>query len=630
LKELETNFRAIIIIVIVSLASLFKAGFDHDVVYYLLALGLGGMAIISGKSNHGIGVSKNSPLVFFAIFVLWSALSFVWSIHYVRTIIELLQLVLVGLVFFVSFILDDEGKYKTITIVGLVSSLIALLGILEYIFISSGRIVSTFTNPNPFGTYLLILFLFYWGFTLRDTRKSLIAVSLIFIVSFFLTGSRGAYFALTIAIPILFLGIEKASKKAAVLKTVLIIGSGLGITRILMFVAPIIQKNLGLDLSIIDNLLRISSLIGSSSFGRLEFWKTALRVTVERPLTGYGLGTFFQSYYIGYGGNQWFSRFAHNHYLQTLAELGIVGFILFIAFIISTLYVFWKVYKSREYPHYFIGIIAAFIGFLAHIFIEFSWNFPAVTVTMFWMLGMGVGLDKFDGSFFVIKPIQLRIVSIMLLCLTIWQFGSNKAYLIGIEYAEQGRIEESTEVFKLINSVYPINSNGFKLEAENYYRLFSEDKDETTLQESILLMEKAITRAPYNSELHSNLGKLYQIKGDFSKAEEHYLIGVRYASYVTNRYVDLAQFYVATEEYDKAEDILLRADELKEFMIRSADSSMKDTITFNTAAINIMLYEVYSKLGVEEKIDEQRKELIKIGEELEMFWQYYDKTRFGL
>ena len=56
--------------------------------------------------------------------------------------------------------LDDEDNDKVISVVLLIGAGIALLGILEYIFISNRRIVSTFTNPNPFASYLLVHFLF--------------------------------------------------------------------------------------------------------------------------------------------------------------------------------------------------------------------------------------------------------------------------------------------------------------------------------------------------------------------------------------------------------------------------------------------------------------------------------------
>lgn len=622
------NLSNILVFSIVLILKFYNTGFDHDVVYYLLALGLGGMTIIWNKNRKDLIVGKYNPLFIFSLFLLWSGLSFFWSIHYVRTLIEFLQLTLAGVVFFLSMILDEEGKFRTIQVIGLVSSLIALLGILEYVFVKTGRIVSTFVNPNPFGTYLLILFLFYWGYTLRKKHWSLYLVSVVYITALFLTGSRGAYLALIISLPFLFLGIEKTRLKKSLLKTILVIGSGLGITRLLMYIAPIVQKNLGLDLSIVDNLLRVSSLIGSSSIGRVEFWKAAIRVFMEKPITGFGLGTFFQSYFIGYGGNQWYSRFAHNHYLQILAELGIVGLVLFLAFILATLWTFWKVFKAKEYPPYFIGIVAAFIGFLAHIFIEFSWNFPGVTVTMFWMLGMGVSFYKTDKKEFRIRPIWIRSISVVLLLVTLWHFGSMKAYSYGFKLEDEGKTKEAAKVYHTINTVYPINHNGFLFESNIYVKDYNESGNIEDLEKGIQLAEKAVKLAPLDGQTHTHLAQLYRTAGNMDKAEEHYILGKKYAAYVITRYRELAQFYLSQERYEEAEEVLLEASGLSEYAIISAPEVDKQAKIFDASSIHVLLFDIYKKQDNKAAMKEQADIIIEMTEEHEFLKDWYKMEMF--
>lgn len=620
----------LVLFITISLVSVFYSGFDNYIVYYLLALGLGGMTIIGGKNGEDLIVEKNSPLFYLSLFLLWSGLSFAWSIHFVRTLIEFLQLTLAGLVFFVSLNLNDEGRFKTIQVVSLVSSLIALLGILEYVFVRTGRIVSTFVNPNPFGTYLLILFLFYWGYTLRKKHWTLNLISIIYITALFLTGSRGAYLALIVSLPFLFLGIEKVQIKKSLFKTALVIVSGLGITRLLMFIAPVVQKNLGLDLSIVDNLLRVSSLVGSSSIGRFEFWKAAGRIFMEKPITGFGLGTFFQSYFIGYGGNQWYSRFAHNHYLQILAELGIVGLALFMAFILATLWTFWKVFKSKEYPPYFVGIVAAFIGFLAHIFVEFSWNFPGVTVTMFWMLGMGVSFYKTDKKEFRIKPIWIRSISVVLLLVTLWHFGSMKAYSYGFKLEDSGKTDEAVKVYHTINTVYPINHNGFLFESNIYVKDYNESGNIEDLERGIQLAEKAVKLAPLDGQTHTHLAQLYRTAGNLEKAEEHYILGKRYAAYVITRYRELAQFYLSQERYEEAEEVLLEASELSEYAIISAPEVDKQAKIFDASSIHVLLFDIYKNQDNKVAMKEQAEIIIGMTEEHEFLKDWYKMEMFEI
>lgn len=603
--------------VLVALICIFSAGFDHDIVFYLLVLGLGGMAISLRKVPAELRLEKKDPLIFLAIIILWSGISFIWSIHYVRTLIEFLQLTLAAVVLYISSRLDEEGRGKTISVVGLVSSLIALLGILEYIFVKTGRITSTFVNPNPFGTYLLILFLFYWGYSLREKKLFLNIISVVYLVALFLTGSRGAYLSLIVAIPFLFIGLSKSGIKKSFLKSVLIFSGSLAITWLVMYIAPIVQESLGLDISLLDSLLRSGSLENSST-GRFEFWKTAIRIFAERPLTGFGLGTFFQSYFIGYGGNQWYSRFAHNHYLQILAELGIVGLILFLAFILSSLLAFWRIYRSREYPPYFIGIAAAFIGFLAHIFIEFSWNFPGVTVTMFWLLGMGLSLYKREGKQIKVKTVYLKITVITVLMLTLWHFGSMKAYSLGFKYEDSGDTDKALRTYHTINSIYPINHNGFLFESNIYISRFNEEGDPEDLAKGIELAEKAVKLAPMDGKTHTHIAQLYRTAGDMEKAEEHYLLGKKYAAYVITRYRELAQFYLSQGRTDEAETVLLEAAELSEYAVMAALEVDKQSRVFDASSLHVLLFDIYKN----------RNDIVNMKAQAEIIFEMADKYEF--
>lgn len=166
--------------------------------------------------------------------------------------------------------------------------------------------------------------------------------------------------------------------KASIIKTILVILIAIILTQGLMFAAPYIQENLGLDITL-SKSLRIGSL-PSSIIGRLEFWKVAGRLILRKPISGYGLGTYFSAYYIEYAGNQWYSRFVHNHYLQMAVELGLLGLGLLCAFLISSGLKAKKRFTKGTVEAFFPGALAGVVAFLLHIGIDFSWNFPGVTV----------------------------------------------------------------------------------------------------------------------------------------------------------------------------------------------------------------------------------------------------------
>jgi len=121
----------------------------------------------------------------------------------------------------------------------------------------------------------------------------------------------------------------------------------------------------------------------TSSSARVQFWKVAWELFLNRPLTGYGYGSYFASHFIEYQVGDIYSRFAHNHYLQLAAELGLPGLLLFGAFCLLILkHAYAQIKQQPENPLVY-GAIAAFAVFLFHVFIEFSWNFPAVPIVFF-------------------------------------------------------------------------------------------------------------------------------------------------------------------------------------------------------------------------------------------------------
>lgn len=81
--------------------------------------------------------------------------------------------------------------------------------------------------------------------------------------------------------------------------------------------------------------------------GRSYFWDAALDIYNNHKLKGIGMGTFsknFDVYYHRLGNMEAFD--AHNIYIQMLAEIGIVGELLFISFFIISLIKTLKLYKK--------------------------------------------------------------------------------------------------------------------------------------------------------------------------------------------------------------------------------------------------------------------------------------------
>lgn len=618
-------FKLIYLYLSLTLVPIFNAGMDNQIVNILLILGLGGMVYYNFRYKEKIYIEKKSPIYFYLFFIVFAALSFFWSVYKLRTIIELLQLVFYGLILYLTINLSKEEKIKTIKIVTLFGTLVALLGILEYVFVKPQRIVSTFFNPNPFGTYLVMLFLFTLGYYLKNTDKRFAFSSIVFLIALLLSGSRGALIALFVALPFIFLD-SKKSVKADITRSLFILITGFILTRGLVYITPIVQDNLNINIDFLDNLIRKDSLAGTSFIGRIEFWKAGLRAFTERPILGFGLGTFFSAYYVGYGNNQWYSRFAHNHYIQTLTELGIVGLILFSLFIISVFYSLYVIYK-REHEPFFIGSAAAIVAFFSHIFIEFSWNFPAVTMTLFWLIGLNLSSDKKRESI-TIKPMVSKIISSILLILVLVHTVCTNAYNIGFKFEDRGDDLKALKVYQTINTIYPINPNGMLFESNIYVKDYNESLDLDKLDKGIELAKKATDLAPLDGKLHTHLAQLYYSKSDYENARREYELGKEYAAYVISRHNELARFYLTQGETENAINTLIEATKLEKYQIMALPEPDKHIGVRDAVNTHILLYDTYIKLGKEDLAKKEAEIIIDYYHEYEYLKDYINIEAF--
>lgn len=133
----------------------------------------------------------------------------------------------------------------------------------------------------------------------------------------------------------------------------------------------------------------------STGTNRYEYWKVALRTAAGNPLAGVGTGGF---------GTEWLKRRdidevvrdAHSLYLETLAELGIVGFLLL-------LLVFGGVAAGaraahRRDPALAAGPIAALVAFALHTGIDWDWELPALTLVALSLAGLLVSSSSQTGD----------------------------------------------------------------------------------------------------------------------------------------------------------------------------------------------------------------------------------------
>jgi O-antigen ligase len=129
---------------------------------------------------------------------------------------------------------------------------------------------------------------------------------------------------------------------------------------------------------------------------RLQIDRDSMRMFSARPLLGWGLGTFadvypqFRSFYTNSQVNE-----AHNDYLQTLTETGILGFGIAMWLLVTAIRR--ALQKTRNWSSDVNGILAlaallGISGILVHSLVDFNLEVPA-NALLFFVLCTGAGME---------------------------------------------------------------------------------------------------------------------------------------------------------------------------------------------------------------------------------------------
>ena len=240
-----------------------------------------------------------------------------------------------------------------------------------------GSIYGSYVNHDHYAGLMEMLvplpFVVSMGHLLRGGQRVLVAFCTVLMAStIFLSGSRGGMLAFVLEMALfaaLTLGKRRSPRIA------------LGLTAVCVFI---------LALLIFLGKGQVLGRLGDLSPGiRLNITKDSLRMFSQRPIWGWGLGTFptvypsFRSFYTNLFVNE-----AHNDYAQLLVETGLLGFALMLWFVIS-------LYRhglptSRRWEFKWDGAVslAALLGctgILFHSFVDFNLQIPA-NAAMFYML----------------------------------------------------------------------------------------------------------------------------------------------------------------------------------------------------------------------------------------------------
>lgn len=621
----------IIMLVYIGITPLFDAGFDHDFMYWLVLLTIPVLLILNFRDKPVIRVKWADPGFYLVLFVLWAGLSFIWSIHQLRTVIEWVQLVSYTIAYFAMRKLDDEFKEKVLRIGSITAVILAVYGIIQFVLIVSQRVQATFTNPNPFGTYLAMFFLFLWAQHLREESRARFISSAILLTAVVLSGSKGTYLAIFVASFLVYIGMPKSNMKAIFLQTAkLVVVTTLSVA-LIFFLTPLIQEKVRFGTNFLESLVRMNS-FNTSSSARVQFWKVAWELILNRPLTGYGYGSYFASHFIEYRVGDIYSRFAHNHYLQLAAELGLPGLLLFGSFCLMILkHTYVQIKRQPENPMVY-GAIAAFSVFLFHVVIEFSWNFPAVPIVFFAMAGViSVENKQVETAENEKRRLVTNQLTTVLLILTFFLVASLTVSIQfnekGLNAANEGDYDQAIQDFERSFQIAPYSSPNRYIMAEIYFKKYQESHSQEDLDRAIDFASQSVDLVPYGGKDHHFLANLYFTDKQLELAKQQYQLAIRYNAYELSAFIDFSTFYLSQKLENEALAVLLDGSTRIEQALYSVLEPQERFAAFQRAIyIHSTIAKLYANRGEEVLADDFKKSETELIARFEQAKMDYEKT----
>ncbi len=308
--------------------------------------------------------------ILFIFYLLWMFLSGYFSKDKGETVWEIVKMISLYFVFISIYTLTRKShqiQTKILAVFVCIGSIFLLFDLYKYI--SSGDFhdklyfIGSFYWHNQEAGFLIFLIPILLGLLLQAKKLTykIPLLIVLFLSSFALvyTHSVGAWISVGGGI-LVFAFLEKKRIFSTSFLPIIILG-------FLFFIISFTAKqNPGVKQ--VQNIQSELSADTRSVSGKLrvDVWQNSIRIIKAYPIVGVGPGAYNQAYFV-FQSEPWIHvRYAHNYYLQVGSELGIPGFILFLAIFICAVLLFFKKpsYNINNTPAPIVGLIAAIVASL--------------------------------------------------------------------------------------------------------------------------------------------------------------------------------------------------------------------------------------------------------------------------
>jgi len=523
----------------------------ENLLFYLFLFFLALFPFLEGGSSPlAYSLSLQSLLILSLVFFfkkpkISSRLLLLWLLYLASQILALIftisparsfQAVMLNLPFFFYFLLSStlinkkNLKYLVYTLIASAFS----LSLLSFFYLlpqvkkpaTTLNLVYAIWGHSHLADFLLLVLPLSLVLYLKKKKPIFLGLFLFFLVTFLLTFSRGALFVFPFSLLALLL-LTKPLKKKIISLFILIPLFWLGG---IFLTSKIYQLPLG---KTPDNWLTRQT-IKRFEFKRLEYFRQSLVIFKKHPLTGSGPNTFYLGSLRYQQTPLSWSWFSHNHFLQTLAESGLLGFLSLISLLSYLLFKNYQIVKREKNP-LLTAFYSGILGSTLHSLIDFDWQFPAIFL---WLLVLNGAIFSFS-----LKKSQKLLPFLFL--------AAFFSFVIGTIFLIEGNPVKQD----------PQNPEVYQEKAEQY-------EQEENLGKALENYQKAIKYNPLDkpslylkqAELISTPQEKIKILEDYYQLTHQYTwkdFGVK-TKEISRLYFALAELYFQENDLEKAETVLTK------------------------------------------------------------------------
>ncbi|MDO8691054.1 MAG: O-antigen ligase family protein [Dehalococcoidia bacterium] len=386
---------------------------------------------------------------------------------------------------------------------------------------------SIFGNKNHLGGYLLLLLLpvalaLFLEAGPGSDRLAYYMVSVLLGSVFVLTYSRGAWFTLAPALALV--GWAFRARRAALMSKLALVGIGAALVALL-----IARGSLGrtLDLGYQGAVSVAQAATGAEAEGtlapRLDYWQGAVRIMLDHPLTGIGLGAFdavFPSYQLDV---RYYSRFAHDFFLQTGAEAGVAALLASLALFGVLAWGGIRLYRRKDGPGVMplalrAGLVAGLAASSLHNLVELDWYIPSIALLFAVELGLVLRAGGPEPSAAVGGRGWRWMASglcALLFVVAAWQWSEQLLLSRADAAPDAATAQAQWEAASALNPLDGVPE--FRL-AELHLDAYDEKGSKAELDRGIAAAREALARSPARDAYRVVLARLYLSAGKLDQA----------------------------------------------------------------------------------------------------------------